>query len=268
MKITNKFYNYTNFFLVCLIIILICCSFFTNKDQEYFDFRINSKNSKSSPSVQSQNISKNQINRVNRNVENRNRYVGERNNRRNKRRNKNIVINNKNIIKNSLDYTPPLNNFDNYYTYGTYPYPLTSYFPPSYNYYPQPYFNNSFYNNPFYNNPFYNNPFYNSDYIADYRDYFNTGRRNTVNGNFVDFDNPGYEPIYPDWCWSFIGYRDANLVPMASRMQWYNWAKKYNIDNILIPRDRSDFVLIPSTGGNCYIDKFGDHSMFDNILIN
>ena len=55
---------------------------------------------------------------------------------------------------------------------------------------------------------------------------------------------------------------------MASRMQWYNWAKKYNIDSMLVPRDRSDFALIPSTGGNCYIDKFGDHSMFDKILIN
>ena len=248
MKITNKFYNYTNFFLFCLIILFACCFFFINNEQEHFDFRINKNRS----TTQGQNtnfknvpISKPQPQQK------------ITNNKSSKKRGNKIIINNKNVIKG--DNNPPFYDYDNFYTYGTYPYPLTSYFYPSQSYF-NPYFNNSF-------NPYFNNSF-NNDFISDYRDYYNSGSRNTVNGNFVDFNNPGYEPVYPDWCWSFIGYKDANLVPMASRMQWYNWAKKYNIDSMLVPRDRSDFALIPSTGGNCYIDKFGDHSMFDKILIN
>jgi hypothetical protein len=230
-----------NLVMFIIIIVLIFLIFkLSSNYNEYFDFRIYSgKQSRSKPSSSSQTQPIQQAKPVINAPVISERKNGERKNggRRNGRKRDKIIINNKinNRIRDPF-YSDNFNNFDNYITYGTYPYPLVNY-----------------------------------PYDYNYRDYYSSNINPynlSVNGNIVSYFNPGYEPIYPDWCWSFVGYKDANLVPFAQRNQWIKWAKKYKIDKILFPRDRSDFILIPSTGGNCYIDKFGDYSMFEEYWIN
>jgi hypothetical protein len=250
---------------IILIIIIIGISYINSKELETFDFKVyNSPRSspRSSPpssprsSPQSSPRSSPQSTpsssplstpRVNASYDVKNRGNGvritkERTPRTRTRRTpvrNNIVINNK--IRNN-DYQPDNYLYDNNipYTYGHYPYPLTGY--PNYPMYPsyQMY-----------------SPNYTRDDILPYY-------RDTYNGNFVGTDYPRF---YKDWCWGVMSYKDFNLVPTSSRSAWIEKSKKYGYNHILMPRDRTDFILVPTTNGDCALDKFGDPSMFEEVYI-
>ena len=283
-------YSKLNIFTFSIIIILLIIFYYIN-NSEHFNFRIykssSNSSSKSSSPVSSvyntpststttspigtllripldlnmrNNKSRNSLNSIsNRHIKNR------RNNRINKDKTKKykdkIIINNTNNNNNNKFLDEPL--VDNYpYTYGTYPYPLLGY--------------NNYYNNGlfYYDDPFsvlpmnsydmINIPIYQSyqdDIVPNYRDtYSSIGNYNYYNNRFP--------PPVQDWCWKIISYKDFNLVPTASRKQWIEKAKKYNFNHIQFPRDRTDYILVPTWEiSECYINKFGDDSMFQEVLL-
>jgi hypothetical protein len=281
-------YNKINIFITFIIIILFIIYYCINDPlkNEYFDFRIHKSSSSksSSPSSSpSSSITNSPIStpmgtplRIP--TQSNNRRSSDRNSRRNGRRNgrdrrnsressslRKIVINNNNTNNNKIRNLDEPMVADNYpYTYGTYPYPLLGY---------NNYYNNGlfYYDNPFNTLPMnsydmVNIPIYQSyqdDIVPNYRDTYSS-----IGNNNYYFGNNRFPPPVQDWCWKIISYKDFNLVPTASRKQWIEKAKKYNFNHIQFPRDRTDYILVPTWEiSECYINKFGDDSMFQEVLL-
>ena len=278
-------YNKINIFITFIIIILFILYYCIN-DSEYFDFRIH-KSSSSKSSSPSSSVSISPSSSITNSpistpmgtplripTQNNNSRRSDRNSRRSNRRNlKNgrarrnkskIVINNNNTNNNKFpNFNEPI--VDNYpYTYGTYPYPLIGY---------NNYYNNGlfYYDDPFNTLPMnsydmINIPIYQSyqdDIVPNYRDTYSS-----IGNNNYYFNNYRFPPPVQDWCWKIISYKDFNLVPTASRKQWIEKAKKYNFNHIQFPRDRTDYILVPTWEiSECYINKFGDDSMFQEVLL-
>ena len=268
-------YNKINIFIIFTIIILIIIFYCINNPlkNEYFDFRIHKSSSSrsSSPSSSATNTPSSSVtnspmgtplrvpmqtmNTRRSNRSNRNQRVTNR--KSDNKKSGKIVINNNNNINNNKFIDDPV--VDNYpYTYGTYPYPLMGY-------------NNGlfYYDDPFNTLPMnsydmINIPIYQSyqdDIVPNYRDTYSS-----IGNNY--YNNYRLPPPVQDWCWKIISYKDFNLVPTSSRKQWIEKAKKYNFNHIQFPRDRTDYILVPTWEiSECYINKFGDDSMFQEVLL-
>lgn len=126
------------------------------------------------------------------------------------------------------------NHYPKYYTYGSYPYPVIR---------------DRDYPNPYYvADPYYYLMNRYDDDITFYRDTYNS----------TPFSYANYRSVEPEYCWKKISGE--------SPQQLVNLAKQFGVQAIQIPRYNSNHILVPSTT-DCYIDKFGDKSMYDMYMI-
>jgi hypothetical protein len=125
-------------------------------------------------------------------------------------------------------------NYPSYYTYGSYPYPVIR---------------DRSYPNPYYMT----DPYY---YLMNRYDDDITFYRDTYNASPYSYAN--YRTIEPEYCWRKI---KGDSVQQLVRL-----AKQFGISTVQVPRYNANHILIPSTS-DCYLDKFGDKSMYDMYVI-
>lgn len=125
-------------------------------------------------------------------------------------------------------------NYPSYYTYGSYPYPVIR---------------DRSYPNPYYMT----DPYY---YLMNRYDDDITFYRDTYNASPYSYAN--YRTIEPEYCW--------RKIKGGSVQQLVRLAKQFGISTVQVPRYNANHILIPSTS-DCYLDKFGDKSMYDMYVI-